>query len=325
MMKNKNLKNLILVFALAALAAIGCSSPEPERPKTGPRRAERNRPETDLSTNSGNNNTTTMTNTETETVDPTDFKSVLKAYLKKRNMTLNDIHNEADSLEARLLADYGAVFLTKAVPPPAVMFKSDAEVDGFQTKAGVEAETMAGARIELQPDAMRALVAAQAEATGAGLKITPRDGSEAGRRRFKDTFRLWKSRFDPAIEYWKKKGKLTEKQIADLRALAINDQVKAVLELEKQQIFFNTFFNASILYSVAAPGTSQHLSMLAFDANEFGDPKIREIMGKHGWFRTVQGDAPHFTFLGVKPEELKNLGLKMIENKDGEFWIPSLK
>ena len=48
-------------------------------------------------------------------------------------------------------------------------------------------------------------------------------------------------------------------------------------------------------------------------------------MGKHGWFRTVQGDAPHFTYLGVKPDELKNLGLKMIENKDGEFWIPNVK
>ncbi len=86
---------------------------------------------------------------------------------------------------------------------------------------------------------------------------------------FADTIRLWNSRFYPALDYWQNRGRLTIDQIRDLKALPIREQVAAVLELEKQGIFFNTFFNNSILYSVAAPGASQHLSMLAFDANEY--------------------------------------------------------
>jgi hypothetical protein len=176
----------------------------------------------------------------------------------------------------------------------------------------------------LQANAMDALLKAREEAKSQGLDITPRDGSEAGRRAFDDTLRLWKSRFDPACEYWKKKGRLTDDQINRLKSLPVNDQVKEVLELEEQGIYFNTFFNATILSSVAAPGTSQHLSMLAFDANEFKNERVREILGKHGWFRTVKGDAPHFTFLGVKEEDLINMGLQRIETNDGEFWVPNV-
>lgn len=121
-----------------------------------------------------------------------------------------------------------------------------------------------------------------------------------------------------------KKGKLTDEQINKLKSLPLNEQVKEVLELEKQGIYFNTFFNATILSSVAAPGTSPHLSMYAFDATEFNNPKVRQILGNHGWFRTIKGDAPHFTFMGVKEDELKNMGLQRVETKDGEFWIPNV-
>ncbi len=47
-------------------------------------------------------------------------------------------------------------------------------------------------------------------------------------------------------------------------------------------------------------------------------------MGNHGWFRTVKGDAPHFTYLGVKESDLKNLGLQKVETKDGYFWVPNV-
>ena len=100
--------------------------------------------------------------------------------------------------------------------------------------------------------------------------------------------------------------------------------MREVLELEREGIYFNTFFDNSILYSVAAPGTSQHLSMLALDVKQFNDPAVRKILAKHGWFRTVQNDQPHFTFLGHKEKDLKKMGLKQIETKDGEFWIPDI-
>jgi hypothetical protein len=47
-------------------------------------------------------------------------------------------------------------------------------------------------------------------------------------------------------------------------------------------------------------------------------------MGNHGWFRTIKGDEPHFTFLGVKEEDLKNLGLQKIDTPKGEFWVPNV-
>jgi hypothetical protein len=135
---------------------------------------------------------------------------------------------------------------------------------------------------------------------------------------------LWNDRFNKGCEHWKGKGRLTADQISRLKGLPIKEQVSEVLELEKKGIYFNTFFNNSILYSVAAPGTSQHLSMLAFDAKEFQNKKVREIMAKHGWFRTVQNDEPHFTYLGHPESDLSKIGLKKVFKKDGEFWIPQI-
>jgi hypothetical protein len=78
------------------------------------------------------------------------------------------------------------------------------------------------------------------------------------------------------------------------------------------------------MYSVAPPGTSQHLSMLAIDIAEFNDARTREIMASHGWFQTVISDLPHFTYLGVDEAALPDLGLKKVLNGDRGFWIPDL-
>jgi hypothetical protein len=80
-----------------------------------------------------------------------------------------------------------------------------------------------------------------------------------------------------------------------------------------------------VLYSIAAPGTSQHIAMLAFDANEFRDARVREILAANGWFQTVLSDLPHFTFLGLKEEELPARGLKSVEVEGQKFWIPDVK
>src|ERR671928_99789 len=76
-----------------------------------------------------------------------------------------------------------------------------------------------GARIELQPAAMDALLAAREEALKQGLDITPRGGTEAARRSFQDTLRLWDTRFLPALAYWSKRGRLSREQVAHLRSL----------------------------------------------------------------------------------------------------------
>ncbi len=97
-----------------------------------------------------------------------------------------------------------------------------------------------------------------------------------------------------------------------------------MLELEKNGIYFSKDLSKSILYSIAAPGTSQHIAMLAFDANEFENPRVREILAKHGWFQTVLSDLPHFTFLGLKEKDLPKNGLKNVEADGQTFWIPNV-
>ena len=97
-----------------------------------------------------------------------------------------------------------------------------------------------------------------------------------------------------------------------------------MLELEKQGIFFSKNFSKSVLYSIAAPGASQHIAMLAFDVNEFLDARVREILSENGWFQTVLSDLPHFTFLGLKEDELPSRGLKSVIVDGQKFWVPDV-
>lgn len=254
------------------------------------------------------------------------FYKVLDKVLPQKNLKKENICDENDFVQLRLLNEYGAIFITdeSVVSPPVCIFENKKAVEKFQTGIFKAAAEIEKTHIELQTIAMERYREARAEAQKKNLDITPRGGSEAARRSFDDTIRLWKSRVNPACEHWLKEGRLTEKQVADLKKLPLKAQVGAVLKLEEAGIYFNTFFNRSILYSVAAPGASQHLAMLALDVKEFRDEKVRKILAKHGWFRTVQNDAPHFTFLGHKKRDLKKYGLKKIETEDGEFWIPDV-
>jgi len=109
-----------------------------------------------------------------------------------------------------------------------------------------------------------------------------------------------------------------------MRGLPLRQQVAEVLELEKTGIYFSKDLSKSILYSIAAPGASQHIAMLAFDVNEFDNPRVREIMAKHGWFQTVLSDLPHFTYLGLKEKDLPKNGLRSLEINGQMFWIPNV-
>ncbi len=189
---------------------------------------------------------------------------------------------------------------------------------------GFTTETIADAEIDLQAEAMKALLKARAEAQEENLDITPRGGAEAARRNYDDSMRLWDTRFLPALEYWLGQQRLTSDQVSRLRSLPLHDQVAEVLELEKSGIFFSKDLSKSILYSIAAPGTSQHIAMLALDVTEFDNPRVREILAKHGWFQTVLSDLPHFTFLGIKEKDLPKQGLRSLEADGQIFWVPNV-
>jgi hypothetical protein len=262
----------------------------------------------------------------TESSELVPFYDALKKALKKRKINLDAVCPPADPVSRRILEEYGALYVAdkKVKPPPVCVFSSEEQVTRFQEDAGYEAERIGFDEVELQPEALKHLRKAREEAQKEGLDITPRDGAEAARRNYEDSLRLWNSRFEPALAYWFGQGRLTQEQVDRLRSLPLSQQIAEVLELEKAGIYFSKDLSKSILYSIAAPGTSQHLAMLAFDVNEFENPRVREIMGKHGWFQTVLSDLPHFTFLGLKEKDLPKHGLRSVEVNGQVFWIPNV-
>ena len=258
--------------------------------------------------------------------ESTPFYEALAKALKKRKTKLDTMCPASDPVSKRILEEYGAIYVAdkKVTPPPVCVFTNEDQVTKFQEDAGWDVETIGFDDIELQPEAMKKLRKAREEAQKEGLDITPRDGSEAARRNYEDSVRLWNSRFEPALDYWLAQGRLTQEQVTRLRGLPLSQQVAEVLELEKTGIYFSKDLSKSILYSIAAPGASQHIAMLAFDVDQFENPRIREIMAKHGWFQTVLSDLPHFTFLGLKEKDLPKHGLRSLEINGQVFWIPNV-
>lgn len=178
-----------------------------------------------------------------------------------------------------------------------------------------------GSSITLQESAMNALLEAVKDAEQMNLRITPRGGSLAAARSYRDSERLWNSRFLPALNYWVGKGKISRQEAENVKNLPIHEQIAKVLDWENKGLYFSKDLSKSILYSVAAPGASQHIFMLALDVRQFSDLKVRNILAKYGWFQTVASDLPHFTYLGVKENDLPQLGLKSYLINGHKFWL----
>lgn len=205
------------------------------------------------------------------------------------------------------------------------IFFDDAGVRGYQSRVKTRREIMGGSTIELEEDAMTALMEARKQAATKGLNITPRGGSIAARRSYADTQRLWDSRFYSGLRHWAGK-KISQREVAEVKLLNTIEQAARILEWEeKRKAFFSTDFTKSILYSVASPGTSQHLFMLAIDIDQFYRKEVRSILASQGWYQTVKSDLPHFTYLGIKEKsELTKRGLKSEEVGGYEFWTPKI-
>ena len=253
------------------------------------------------------------------------FHEALGRALARRGLSFESFCPAGDVLMRRVLEEYGAMFVAEGVALPSVcVLEGEEAVERFQREAGWRAEVLDGSVVELQPAAMAALLDAREEAAFAGLRVTPRGGSEAGRRSFADSLRLWRSRCDPALEHWCAQGRLAGEEAERLRRLPLREQASAVLELESGGIYFSKDFKKSILQSVAAPGASQHLAMLAFDVAEFQDPRAGAVLARHGWFQTVLSDLPHFTYLGLDERELPARGLRRVTAGGQTFWVPDM-
>ena len=230
-----------------------------------------------------------------------------------------------DSVGKLLLREYGSVFVARggATPPTNVIFRDESAVSSFQSSLSKSSEKIGAQTLELQSAAMTGLKNAIAEAKQSNQTITPR-GADSAKRTYTETVSLWASRVNPGLTHWISKGKLQKSEADKIKSLSTFEQVTEVLKLEEKGMFFAKSLDKSIIYSVAPPGTSQHLSLLALDINENANAKVREILAKHGWFQTVKSDLPHFTFLGVKEGDLPALGLKKINDGGRTFWIPDI-
>jgi hypothetical protein len=237
----------------------------------------------------------------------------------------DDFVQPTDDAGRLLLREYGAVFVARggAVPPNKVVFEDEADVAAFQTRVRRMSEKFGPHLVVLQESAMQALLEAREEARQAGLSITPR-GADSARRVYAQTVSLWASRVNPGLTHWVGKGRITRAEAGRIRSLSPYEQVPVILRLEQDKIYFAKTLDKSIIYSVAPPGTSQHLSMLALDVAEFENAAVRAILARHGWFQTVVSDLPHFTFLGAKEAELPKLGLRSERNAGRTFWVPEL-
>ncbi len=76
----------------------------------------------------------------------------------------------------------------------------------------------------------------------------------------------------------------------------------------------------AILGVVAPPGTSQHLWGLAIDLR-VSSQKQRQALNQNGWFQTVEGDIPHWTYLGLTEEQLPLFGFKKKVLRGIPYWL----
>lgn len=228
------------------------------------------------------------------------------------------------AINRELLAEYGSMFVARGVRlPPVLVFRSDAQAARWQAQVPQATRRWSNVAVTLQPRALAALAAARAQARRLGLRLEPR-GADASRRTYLQTVRLWESRVRPALAYWQRRGRLNPHVAARIRRLAPAAQVPVVLRLERHGIWFSTDFNKTILDSVAAPGSSQHLALLAFDLREYSNPRLWRLLAAHGWYQTIPTDLPHFTYLGWRVAQLPRLGLRLWRAYGHRFWIPAL-
>jgi hypothetical protein len=229
----------------------------------------------------------------------------------------------ASAVELRLFSEYGAVFATTATPPPRLVFSNADEVEAFQSGLLKKRAQVGDYSIELQAEAMDALLAAASETSFSAR------ADDSGGRSYDDTVRLWTRNVTRGLEHWLSAGRISRERAEQVLSVSAVEQIEVILKMEdEEQLWFGTFLDRSILYSVAAPGASQHLSLLAFDVAPYDDEVVEQTLGRHGWFRTVPNDLPHFTYIGYNRDRLTEVGLRVTERVYGErqygFWVPDI-
>lgn len=226
----------------------------------------------------------------------------------------------------KILIEYGALFVAAPTlkAPPTCLFRNESDVAGFQSTLKTSLVIMDGIQIRLQKPAADSLNAIVVESLAQGVRIRPLDGAIAGGRSYWDTVRLWNSRLEPALLYWVGRKRISIDEAAAVKQMSPEQQIEKVIDWESQGMRFGTHRRGSIFASTAPPGASQHLSLLAIDIAPPLTPTKIALMNSHGWYQTVKGDRPHFTYLGLMEKELPGHGLKALLFEGAQYWIPNM-
>ena len=233
---------------------------------------------------------------------------------------------EKSAFARRVFIEYGAMFVaSKDVKLPDVCYFSDFEATKkFQLTLRTRTILMDGEEIKLQEPAMNALIKVFDEALAVNIRVAPFDGAIAASRNYGDTVVIWNSRFEPALKYWVQRGGIAPDEATQVVTLPIEHRVGKIIEWESRGMWFGTGRSGSIFSSTAPPGSSQHLSLLAFDVAGRPSAQLISILNANGWFQTVKGDSQHFTYLGLKETELMVRGLRPFYSGGMKYWIPDL-
>ncbi|MEM7580594.1 MAG: D-alanyl-D-alanine carboxypeptidase family protein [Cyanobacteria bacterium P01_A01_bin.80] len=186
-----------------------------------------------------------------------------------------------------LLRAYGAPFvnLNPTIKlPEKVVFRNNQETQKFQ--ATITKGKVAGTRnCYLQKSAAEALNKARSQAR---FRLKSGYAKSDCIRDFATTVKFWKKYTNSRTLDLVKKGKETR-----------------------------------ILGTVAPPGASQHLWGLAIDLGVNNKKQIAAL-NQNGWYRTVEYDVPHWTYVGYPPETLLRLGFQKKLIRGTTYWITPL-
>lgn len=237
-----------------------------------------------------------------------------------RGRPLAQICNPAEPVSAAILAQYGALYVSAPqLILPSTCIPDRQELAAFSRRVIFESRNIDGVQVSFQKPALDAFMGARQAAAAQGLSIRP-NGSNATLRDYETTVEIWQRNLKAGINVH---GAAAARQ-AELLSPDIRLSIAVVLEIEKSGLLLGSGGGKSILQVAAPPGTSQHVSGLALDIAEYEDARVREILAEHGFFQTIANDFPHFTFLGLRSDQLAGIGLAPRVIEGHTFYVPVL-
>lgn len=230
------------------------------------------------------------------------------------------------ALDERLLREYGAPIAaadSQLRRPSAVVYFDATDVTREQQRLRLDSAVIGSDTITLQAPALRALRTAMDRARRLRLRITLAGGRSASLRHYLDTELFWNTRVDRRLARLSEAGRLAAGRADTVRTLPVRDQVERVLAMENDGYCFGGTGEKTILHSVAAPGSSQHLFGYAIDVAEHDNARVRRLLAAVGFRQTVLDDQPHFTYLGRQTDaQLRSAGLVAVRHGGRIYWVP---